>query len=754
MENRKLYGLCTALFLLLAVLWTYVPPSSDLFLPTAAHEKSAWELVGLTSSQGQVFRAKRIHSFQGASLFCDGCMGEKPTRPQKHQTTDTGEMCDKWVVMTTIFEPTMLSYQLANLTDWCVVIVGDKKGVQTYDMTNVRKQVTFLGAEAQASLPYQIVKHLKWNHFSRKNLGYLYAIDHGASIIYDTDDDNILLAPHVPTDYLTSPTAKIPLKLRSTLQHVYNPYLDFGSVKKVSKERIFSWPRGVPLETIRDAQSYLTLDDTEHLSTPQIGVLQSLANHEPDVDSIFRLTGELPVEFSDTPKARGLPPGMMTPFNAQATLFAERCLWGLLLPASVHGRVSDIWRSYIMQRLMWDVGQAVAFASPFVVQYRNAHNYMADLSAEQDLFSKAGELIKLLLAWKPQSLTFEGRLEELIVSLYEHTFVEESDVLLWQAWIQDLRAIGYSFPALLKEGTQYQATRASFDKAVSQKLQSSSGSPRNGRIAVCVSGQPRTLNMQVDNKNYPQSWAPMTCNISTPLVHGPVYQTIQENLYSTLDKYGFDVFMYVSTPGDGQLRTPSEGDAAICEPLRPASSTNKLFCSVEKEKHWPWSASIMAQYSYSDEYGINGLQQQLYGMHKCNEMRKQYSSETGVEYDYVIRLRPDTSFMKVFPDLENLDFASDQDGASKVFHAHKDACCCGNEDWFGIGHTEVMDKYLDRLLYLPHRDLEGWNLHSGWSAEEYLQTFLHHYANSKLVNEPNIQACIVKPSDRRRHGDP
>jgi hypothetical protein len=55
--------------------------------------------------------------------------------------------------MTTIFEPTVLSYQLANLTDWCVVIVGDRKGVQDYDMTNVRKQVTFLNAETQVSLP-------------------------------------------------------------------------------------------------------------------------------------------------------------------------------------------------------------------------------------------------------------------------------------------------------------------------------------------------------------------------------------------------------------------------------------------------------------------------------------------------------------------------------------------------------------------------------------------------------------------------
>jgi hypothetical protein len=57
------------------------------------------------------------------------------------------------------------------------------------------------------------------------------------------------------------------------------------------------------------------------------------------------------------------------------------------------------------------------------------------------------------------------------------------------------------------------------------------------------------------------------------------------------------------------------------------------------------------------------------------------------------------------------------DGDSKVFHAHIGICCCGNKDWFGTGHTEG-DKYLDRLLYLPHRDLRGWDLQPGWTTEQ------------------------------------
>lgn len=40
------------------------------------------------------------------------------------------------------------------------------------------------------------------NHFMftrRKNVGYLWAIEHGATEVYETDDDNLLLKDTVPT---------------------------------------------------------------------------------------------------------------------------------------------------------------------------------------------------------------------------------------------------------------------------------------------------------------------------------------------------------------------------------------------------------------------------------------------------------------------------------------------------------------------------------------------------------------------------
>ena len=57
-----------------------------------------------------------------------------------------------------------------------------------------------------------------------------------------------------------------------------------------------------------------------------IGVLQSLADHDPDVDAIYRLVRSTPFSFDREGGEQGrreaivLPKGRYSPYNAQATL--------------------------------------------------------------------------------------------------------------------------------------------------------------------------------------------------------------------------------------------------------------------------------------------------------------------------------------------------------------------------------------------------------------------------------------------------
>ena len=49
---------------------------------------------------------------------------------------------------------------------------------------------------------------------------------------------------------------------------------------------------------------------------------------------------------------------------------------------TVHGRVSDIWRSYFTQRLLWERTSHIAFCPSLVNHIRNQHRLIKDFDAE------------------------------------------------------------------------------------------------------------------------------------------------------------------------------------------------------------------------------------------------------------------------------------------------------------------------------------------------------------------------------------
>eukprot|EP00903_Cladosiphon_okamuranus_P008177 g7876.t1 len=86
------------------------------------------------------------------------------------------EMCKRWAVLTSISKPTKTAFQLAALSGWCVVVVGDKNGPTEYNVAGVK----YLTPDDQDALPYRITQLLPWNNVGRKSIGFLYAIHHGA----------------------------------------------------------------------------------------------------------------------------------------------------------------------------------------------------------------------------------------------------------------------------------------------------------------------------------------------------------------------------------------------------------------------------------------------------------------------------------------------------------------------------------------------------------------------------------------------
>jgi hypothetical protein len=408
-----------------------------------------------TATSGKLWQGEIVNTYNKELLsfkkFNPKINNNNNNKPNKVIIGELPLSCNYWSVVTTIFPPTVAVIKQSKLKDWCLVVVGDRKGPESYDIPGMDKRVIFLTASYQEELSdhFPIIKNLPWNHFGRKNVGYLYAILHGAKVIYDFDDDNELLTD---TDMIPIPGTNGEINSQfETLEPAnfssisFNPYLLMGV------PHLPSWPRGYPLEHIKSDYSQVNLVKT-NIDIDNIGIIQSLANHDPDMDAIYRLTQHIPFDFPSTGGGEGLtvavPKTSYSPYNAQTTLHMYKSFWSLLLPCSVHGRVSDIWRGYLAQKIGFDINMRFLFSRPYVSQFRNSHNYLADFDSESDLYKRSLKLIEQLKEWKLISNTLPGRIEELWVKMYEHGYIAQTDVILVQSWLYSLIAVGYEFPKI------------------------------------------------------------------------------------------------------------------------------------------------------------------------------------------------------------------------------------------------------------------------------------------------------------------
>ncbi|CAN0428880.1 unnamed protein product [Pylaiella littoralis] len=361
---------------------------------------------------GTAFSMQKIRTYAGPRAdFADDLITPALSRfPRPPET----QLCKRWAVLRSVVEPTETVKQLAELPDWCVVVIGDENGPIEYDVAGV----TYLTPDDQEALPYRVAGLLPWNHLGRKNVGYMYAIHRGAEVIYDVDDGHALMRPEGGVPYVHA----------SFREH------DGGR----DNDR---WRR--------------------------IGVVQALANNDPDVDDIrltspsrvlpFSFDQESPAPPGSSSQLRAIPSSTFAPYNAQATLHFPVAYWGMLLLATVHGRVSDIWRSYFTQALLPSVGAVAAFAPAWVEhQTRTPDNYLADFQAELPLYQQSDSLLEFLLEYRrafknddapsaASSDSIPSRMEALAVTMFEYGIVGEEHVTLTQAWLQDLRDSGYDF---------------------------------------------------------------------------------------------------------------------------------------------------------------------------------------------------------------------------------------------------------------------------------------------------------------------
>lgn len=337
------------------------------------------------------------------------------------QLTDLSEFC---AVITTVQEPTLAVRHLSKMMSRSggkLLVVGDEKSPSSYEL----EKCEYLSLSMQKRQSLKLAELLPENRYSRKNLGYLSAIQGGASCIYETDDDNFPLNGW----RIRQRNATAYEVLQSGWVNVYRGFSD---------ELI--WPRGFPLEQIGQSMKE-TLPVSTHRRSVEAPVQQGLASGSPDVDAIWRLTQNREVSFS-AGRSLYLPPGSWCPFNSQSTWWWPEAYPLLYLPTYCSFRMTDIWRSFVAQACLWAMGYGVVFHPQEVYQQRNHHDLLDDFHSEMRGYEVNGELARGLASLELEKS--QSRVGNNLLACYEFLVRQEylppRELELVTAWLDDVQA--------------------------------------------------------------------------------------------------------------------------------------------------------------------------------------------------------------------------------------------------------------------------------------------------------------------------
>ncbi len=326
---------------------------------------------------------------------------------------------DRCIVLTTIHPPSQAVRAWAALDGWRLVVAGDRKTPPNWQCPGG----VFLSAALQDSLGLRLSRVLPWNHYCRKMVGYLHAIREGAGIILDTDDDN------TPKNHWRLPDFQVQCELTPPDRGFVNVYGLFTTDTNI-------WPRGFPLNRIRQPEAALSADDLARQPV-SVGVWQGLADGDPDVDAIYRLTNNTPCYFDSRPPVV-LARGSLCPFNSQNTAFRREVFPLLYLPAHVTFRFTDILRGLVAQPILWQAGFHLGFMGATVVQERNPHDYLQDFVSELPCYLHAQDVPSIVQAAISSNCSVSDNLWSAYGALRKEGLVPEEELIVLDAWLQDL----------------------------------------------------------------------------------------------------------------------------------------------------------------------------------------------------------------------------------------------------------------------------------------------------------------------------
>ncbi len=330
------------------------------------------------------------------------------------------------IVFTTIYHPDVLNELFKNISRFNhldtvkIWVVGDNKtpkscGELASEITQKGLETVYLNIQQQDDWGKRCLdfyKRIPYNNETRRNIGYLHALEDKCEILISIDDDNFpsdddLVGCHIQT----GKQWKNDLLSETSGFHNVCEYLEISPNRRI-------FPRGFPFRLRGNPNTPKKIpagNDTV------VGVTAGLWLSDPDVDATTWLNGKVSGTAYKGDRLQVLDQQTWSPVNTQNTSLVRELIPAYLcipmgwdVPGGTIQRYGDIWGGYFLQALMKGTKYHIAFGRPIVDHRRNPHDYVDDLRFEYwGMILTDWLLEKLKADFAPQKADMTDRVHEL-----------------------------------------------------------------------------------------------------------------------------------------------------------------------------------------------------------------------------------------------------------------------------------------------------------------------------------------------------
>jgi hypothetical protein len=207
----------------------------------------------------------------------------------------------------------------------------------------------------------ELSETIGWRSIQRRNIGFVYAYDHGADIVATIDDDNIPY-DNWGDEVFVGQTIEI------------DNYAIENMMYLILFLQLIIMIYGIEVTQLN---MFLEKNDIEYLGKVYREVLiqADFWDGDPDIDALCRLSKKPVAKFD---KFSPFGSCEIAPFNSQNTFLARKVLpYYAVLPHA--GRMDDIWGAYIVQHYF---PNSVVYNKASVYQARNPQDLITNLENE------------------------------------------------------------------------------------------------------------------------------------------------------------------------------------------------------------------------------------------------------------------------------------------------------------------------------------------------------------------------------------